>query len=1248
MSSQSRRTEPGGCGGITATTARAVLLTLGCAITSFGYPADVVKYNDLQSIRELDAVASAGKRVDFEATVTYVCGMREFLFVQDGPHAIFVFQPDATDVSPGQRVRIQGRLAKGDLLPIVADPIVTKVRDGRLPPAEKVSVIGVEHDCRYLEFEFAILQTSVGPSETMLHAKTESNVDVSIQVPHAAGIALPDISCIAGGRVRISGVLGLQLEGGGFIEPGKQHNRIVGYKIFCNSPDDIVIVDADPSSMSTPANPVGLSYLTRDALPDGRFATFAQICLIDDDEPRALVVRDGSTFMRFQLHSTLNLQPGMMIRIGGTKSTNQNGDSEFVVDHLCQQAMAEFPEPETMTVDGAVRSFSSNRRIAVEGTPLRVENRDGNRHLILGDGKSTIAVEFQELAMDTFAAVDPGIARKVRITGVTQSDEKHDFKLVVVRANDAVLLEKKTSTSRIIAIGVTILFIVCALAALWIKLLRARVSQKQRFEAIFDNAGCPIIVFNGNLQMIDANQLAADLTEYSKDELRSMRVMDIDSTLPVENIQRMLAETMSSQEVAVFRTQIQTKSGCSKDVEVHSRNLAVSEDPVKATFIAVFPDTTARNQYEKQLKDARDEAIKANKAKSRFLASMSHELRTPLNGVIGMTQLLEATELTPVQADYLAACRTSGETLLTVIGDVLDFSKMEAGKLKLDPQETELIPFVENIVQATSLQQKTRHIDLASFVDPRLSRSVLVDSDRFRQVIFNLIGNAAKFTPRGSITVTAKCSEVNRQYADIRFVVADTGIGIPQDQVDRLFEPFEQRDSSTTREYGGTGLGLSICKQIVDLMDGRIHAESVEGEGSRFIVDVRLPFATSETEEAIDKQDNQTTHTYPRVAVVGMSDPISRLLAQMFSAYQVDALFFKEDEVLPQGEIDVVLLNNDGNPETMRRALECQIALLSNNAPAVIPVIPPSCVSEPEAWTQFGVQKPVHSPFSQTRLLQAIDLRPASGEDSATNHALSTINRRSNQSLRVLICEDVPVNRMFVKEICRKAGISCVVSDNGRIGIETLQRDADFDVIFMDCHMPVMDGFEATKRIRKMTDNGLIPRIPIVALTANAVAGDRQKCLDAGMDDYLAKPFEVEQFLEKTYSNAAQSPRNHRDNSEPLSTVFDIDGLTRQFADRDFAIQMAKAFAHSLKVQRADLQSCLANVDVGKAINIAHRLKGSAGTMKAERIANLAIEMESTARDGKVDKLQTQVAAMLQEFERFINAVEEESPAYSI
>ena len=757
--------------------------------------------------------------------------------------------------------------------------------------------------------------------------------------------------------------------------------------------------------------------------------------------------------------------------------------------------------------------------------------------------------------------------------------------------------------------------------------------EKRKFQSSFEHAGHPMLIVRGDLEIVDSNQAVTKLLGYPKDEIVGKPINHIDVQLTPQYVVGMLYQlSQTPDEIAVFPSVVETQDQKRLDVEVTVRNLHKAEDKSDSLYIALFPDVTERNRYENELKVARDEAVKANKAKSRFVASMSHELRTPLNGVIGMTQLLEGTELTSIQADYLSACRTSGQTLLTVIGDVLDFSKMEAGKLELEPQETALIPFIEDVVRASNLQQSTQNVDLASYVDPRLSRQVLVDSERLRQVIFNLVGNAAKFTDKGSITVAARCTEVTDEYADVRISVTDTGIGIPQDRIDSLFKAFEQADSSTTREYGGTGLGLTICKQIVDLMGGQIDVQSVCGEGSEFAVQVRLPFV----DQKLEPQHTLTSNGQ-RVAVFGMNEKISLLLEEMFVEHNVKASFFDKAEKLSGGDFDVILLNNSGDPNKVRQFIDDQIvsSKLSDNVPVIIPVVPTGYQIQDEDWEIESTARPVQKPLAQTRLIDAINsLGHPKKEQSEKTNVLNKPDA-SAEGLRVLICEDNVVNQMFAKGLCKRAGIEAVICDNGQIGVETLQSDSEFDAILMDCHMPVMDGFEAAGKIHQMKEANEIPKIPVIALTANALAGDREKCLDAQMQDYLTKPFTTEQLMDKILKHVNVETESRSNDASADNLVFNYDNLLELFDDPTFIGEMVEEFASTLPAYQSDLQNSIDQQDAESAYQIAHKLVGASGTLSADRINQVANQIQSSARNGQLEQIQDQLKEMATEFEEF-------------
>lgn len=374
-----------------------------------------------------------------------------------------------------------------------------------------------------------------------------------------------------------------------------------------------------------------------------------------------------------------------------------------------------------------------------------------------------------------------------------------------------------------------------------------------------------------------------------------------------------------------------------------------------------------------------------------------------------------------------------------------------------------------------------------------------------------------------------------------------------------------------------------------------------------------------------------------------MSQTISKILRQTFEQYQVEASFFSETEVLPTGKFDVVLVNNNGYLKAFHEFTARQPALSAKNAPVVVPVVPADCIVRQQQWDRAGAAKPISKPFTQTRFLQTVNSQKKA-EELPRAELLPTVSL-SELSLRVLICEDNVVNQMFAKEVCRKAGIRVVIRDNGKEGIETLQSDDKYDAIFMDCHMPVMDGFEASGIIREMRKNGEIANIPVIALTANALASDRQKCLEAGMDDYLTKPFEIHDFLAKLQANTTASVEFCAENTQtenPQESIFNLENLTNLFNDREFALNLAEQFAATFPEYRADFKGCLDQQDAKLVLETAHRLKGTASTVQADRIAALAVEIESAGRAGQLEQIETQIAEVLLEFDNFVNVISDQ------
>ncbi|MAY63266.1 MAG: hypothetical protein CML29_13750 [Rhizobiales bacterium] len=531
----------------------------------------------------------------------------------------------------------------------------------------------------------------------------------------------------------------------------------------------------------------------------------------------------------------------------------------------------------------------------------------------------------------------------------------------------------------------------------------------------------------------------------------------------------------------------------------------------------------------KQLVDSLAKAVvseqRANATKSEFLANMSHEIRTPLNGVLGMAELLSRSSLTPAQKRYADQIKSSGSMLLTILNDILDMSKLESGQLAIDPVKTDLAAQCREAVAFFMSTAQAKGLSLVLDIEPGVPDIVVIDPMRLRQILGNLISNAVKFTEEGEIVITVgfrtrRIAE-GAERGELRIAVADPGIGMRPEEVDRLFQRFSQANGNTTRRFGGTGLGLAICKQLCETMQGNISVESSWGKGTTF--HVTLPVSVEHSTPAIRWQGGE-------VAVVSESDVIARIVAKSFETIGTSIKRFRYTKDLPSrllaGAVSgsafrLIIFNDDGN---IHRARDEWGAIKDKLVPGAKSIVLGESLSN-RNYTAFD--RAIIKPFVATKLVEtAAELvsEGVVGTVAIPQEIVVPPNRVqvSCKGRRLLLVDDNHVNLLIADEFLADYGFEVTSVTDGKKAIEAA-RKGDFDIVFLDCQMPVMDGYEAARILRKMMAHREIRRVPIVALTANALKGDREKCLQAGMDEFLPKPMHL-QSLNDALVRLLESP----------------------------------------------------------------------------------------------------------------------------
>jgi PAS domain S-box-containing protein len=729
-----------------------------------------------------------------------------------------------------------------------------------------------------------------------------------------------------------------------------------------------------------------------------------------------------------------------------------------------------------------------------------------------------------------------------------------------------------------------------------------------------------------------------------------------------------------------FETRFQHHSGKTLDVEIsmsyiefnnerllrlegQSEELFLKTDPLstvasiaktgESVFLCFIRDVTLRKQSEIELRQAKEAAEAASRSKSDFLATMSHEIRTPMNGVLGMTELLKNTRLTSQQQHYVDMIYLSGESLLTVINDILDFSKIEAGKLVLEEIEFNLRNLIEEVISLFAASAHRKGLELIYHLPLTIPLQVQGDPSRLRQVFNNLLGNAIKFTDQGEILLRVNLLNDLSQQLDLHFEVADTGIGINREAGERLFQPFSQADSSTTRRYGGTGLGLIISRRLVQMMGGEMGLTSKVGEGSTFWFNLTLKksaipyngFTDEEKTKIAQLRDlkilivddhaayrevlyEQTHHWGLIVDIASDAEHALEMLQSAFVQQQSYHLVL----------IDAVMPDMDGI--TLVKTIKSKSDFVN------LPLVMLASVYQPlddhrviELLADY-----LYKPVSQSQLLDCLVRILIKGQRTIP---LQTVNKPQKADIvtplrwKALLVEDNLVNQEVERSLLQKLGCDVTLAEDGLEALAALQRQ-EYDIIFMDCYMPQMDGFEATRRIR--SQELASKRLPIIALTANAMQGDRERCLNAGMDDYISKPVRSDSFqrvlehwlITNTTQNATpleklthlQSKEKEREIAKiPVIDERMLQHLSEEMHGRGIG-WLIDLYLQELPHYFAEIQTALEANDDKTLYLAAHKFKGSSANLGAQQVVSLCRELENLSRHKDFKKIASQMVLL--------------------